>query len=595
MKHDLEGIMTMNWTSRASRRIITALRTAGIPFIAVIPSRSVTREELKKILLVLLVAAFLVGTADAQPEKAEFWRAEGTQAAVAAGGSEAADAAVEVLQDGGNAIDAAVAALMVLSVTDSGNFCFGGEVPIMVYDARHGAVKVVSGQGTAPRLATLEYFQKHNSGRIPGNGDPTTAAVPGAIGAYLTALDRYGTKTFAELARPTLAILDRHNNGWQPDLANTIRRLIEAEKASPDDRRRGLRRVGDCFYRGPVARELDGWSRANGGLIRYADLAAHVTRVEDPVSIDYRGYTVCKCDTWTQGPYLLQTLRLLEPFDVKSLGHNSPDYIHLLVEAMKLALADRDTYYADPLLAEVPIERLLSKQYAELRRGLIDKNRASLELRPGDPISGKALLGISPAKYRAPTGSVRDTTTCLVADRWGNVVVATPSGWGGVLARKTGIILGSRLRSFNTWPGHSNCIAPGKRPRITLTPTLVLQQGRPVAAVSVAGGDKQDQVTLQLLLAYMEFGFTPARAVTAPRFVTNHLIGSFNQPPPKLGSLSIYESVGEGTIETLKARGHRVRIAKPPLAKPVMLTIDPATGRKQAAGDPKARRYARAH
>ena len=544
---------------------------------------------------VFLLAAFSVGTAVAQAKTPDFWKANGAQGAVVAGGAEAADTAIKVLESGGNAVDAAVAAMMVLSVTDSGNFCFGGEVPIIIYDAKRNVVEVVSGQGAAPRLATVKYFQEHHSGRIPGSGDPTTAAVPGALGGYLSALDRYGTKTFADLAKPMLAILDRHKDGWQADLAKTIRRLIEAERTSPDDRRRGLGRVADCFYRGPVARELDAWSRANGGLLRYADLATHVTRVEDPLSIDYRGYTVYKCGTWTQGPYLLQTLRLLEKFDLKTMGHNSPDYVHLLVEAMKLALADRDAYYSDPLMADVPIEKLLSKQYAELRRPLIDMKEASLKQRPGDPISGKALLGISPASYRPLRGSVKDTTTCLVADRWGNVVAATPSGWGGALAGRTGIILGSRLRSFNTWPGHPNCITPGKRPRITLTPTLVFKHGKPITAVSVAGGDKQDQVTLQLLLGHIEFGFTPSEAVTAPRFITNHLIGSFNQPPPRLGSLSIYKAVGRDTIEALKARGHRVQTAKPPLAHPVMLVIDPTTGRKQAAGDPRARRHARAY
>jgi gamma-glutamyltranspeptidase/glutathione hydrolase len=182
-----------------------------------------------------------------------------------------------------------------------------------------------------------------------------------------------------------------------------------------------------------------------------------------------------------------------------------------------------------------------------------------------------------------------------VADRSGNVVAATPSGWGGVLAGKTGIILNSRLRSLNTWPGHPNCLEPGKRPRITLTPTLVLKDGKPVAAISVAGGDKQDQVTLQLLLGYVEFGHSPARAVTAPRFVTNHLIGSFNQPPPRLGSLSIYQSAGDDTIAALKDHGHNLSVTKPPLGHPVMLTIDPTTGRKQAAGDPRAGRHARAY
>lgn len=175
------------------------------------------------------------------------------------------------------------------------------------------------------------------------------------------------------------------------------------------------------------------------------------------------------------------------------------------------------------------------------------------------------------------------------------MAAATPSGWDGVLAGHTGVVLGSRLRSFNTWRGHPNCIEPGKRPRITLTPTLVLRQGRPVAAISVAGGDQQDQVTLQLLLSYIEFGLSPAEAVTAPRFITEHHVGSFNQPPAKLASLNLYESFGRETIGALAARGHRVELQKPPFGHPEMLTLDPRTGEKQAAGDPKAGRHARAN
>ena len=419
--------------------------------------------------------------------------------------------------------------------------------------------------------------------------------MPGALDACLTALDRYGTLSFAVTAEPALKILDRHTSGWQADLARTLRRLVEAEKASGGDRRRGLRLVADCFYRGPIAREINAWSCQHGGLLRYTDLATHVTRIEEPVAIEYRGLTVCKCGPWTQGPYLLQTLRILEKFDLKSMGHNRPDYVHALVEAMKLALADRDTYYGDPLFADVPLQKLLSPEYARLRRPLIDMTRASLEQRPGDPVGGRSLLGRVPEAYRIPAGGIHDTTTCLVADRDGNVVAATPSGWAGVLAGRTGVILGSRLRSFNTWPGHPDCIEPGKRPRNTLTPTLVLRDGRPVAAVSVAGGDQQDQVTLQLLLSHIEFGLAPAEAVTATRFITNHCIGSFNQTPPQLGSLLVYESLGKETINQLSARGHQVRVEKPPFGHPVMITIDPQTGQKQAAGDPKAGRHARAY
>ena len=285
-----------------------------------------------------------------------------------------------------------------------------------------------------------------------------------------------------------------------------------------------------------IAAELEEFYIEQGGFLRRADLTAHTTRIEDPVTVAYRGYTICKCGPWTQGPYLLQTLRLLEKFDLKSMGHNGPDYVHAVVEAMKLGLADRDTYYADSLFVDVPLQGLLSREYAALRRPLIEMGKASLEQRPGDPIAGRALLGKAPQAYRLSPEPVHDTTTCVVADREGNVVAATPSGWGGVLAGRTGVVLGSRLRSLNTWRGHPNCIEPGKRPRITLTPTLVLRAGKPVAAISVAGGDQQDQVTLELLLSHIEFGLSPAAAVTAPRFITNHYVGSFNQTPTRINS-----------------------------------------------------------
>jgi gamma-glutamyltranspeptidase/glutathione hydrolase len=520
------------------------------------------------------------------------WKASGSKGIVVAGGHEAAAAGLATLRAGGNAADAAVATILALSVTDSGSFCFGGEVPIMVYDARRGVVEVLCGLGTAPRLATREHFARKKGG-IPGKG-AEPAAVPGALDACLTTLERYGTKTFAEVAAPTLRLLDRKQKDWHADLARTLRRLIDAEKASAD-RRRGLRLAADYFYRGPLARELDAASqKANGGLLRYSDLATHVTRIEEPVSVEYRGHTVYKCGPWTQGPYLLQALRLLEGFDLKAMGHNRPDTIHVTVEAMKLALADRDVYYADPLFVEVPIKPLLSPRYAELRRPLIDRKRASLIQRPGDPVAGKPLLEKVEGKQGAG-GPARDTTTCLVADSRGNVVAATPSGFSGVLAGRTGVWLGSRLQSFNAWEGHPNCIEPGKRPRITLTPTLVLRGGKPVLAVSVAGGDGQDQATLQLLLDAIDFGMSPEQAVTVPRFGTKHHLGSFRQTPPSLGSLLLYSTVDEEIIKDLGARGHKVQLVRRALWAPTMLSIDPKSGLLRGAGDPRARRHAAAY
>ena len=528
--------------------------------------------------------------ADAAPGDIS-WHAEGASGAVAAGGAEAVAAGIGTLGAGGNAADAAAATILALSVTDSTLFCFGGEVPIIVYDAQRDVVEVIAGQGVAPRLATREFFASR--GGIPTSG-LLAAAVPAALDACITLLDRHGTLTFAQAAAPALAILDRHAEPWHADLARTIRRLIDAERSAGTDRRRGLRAAADYFYRGPIAHELADWCEANGGLIRYSDLATHVTRIEEPASTDYRGFTVHKCGVWTQGPYLLQTPRLLEGFDLASLGHNRPETIHLTVEAMKLALADRDTYYADPLFADVPTAALLSREYADVRRPLIDRQHASQVQRAGDP-RGMLPLGSLDRHALGLAGTPRDTTTCLVADRAGNVIAATPSGWSGVLAGPTGIWLGSRLQSFNTWEDSPNVIEPGKRPRITLTPTLVMRDGKPVLAVSVAGGDGQDQASIQMVLDAIDFGLSPAESVSAVRFGTNHHVGSFGQTPPQLGSLLIYPTAGDQTIAALKAKGHHVSTSGPPLWAPCVLAIDPASGHKQAAGDAAAGRHAAAH
>ena len=518
------------------------------------------------------------------------WNAAGKNGAVAAGGQESVAAGIRIMKAGGNAADGAVATILALTVTDATSFCFGGEVPIIVVDAKRRVVEVIAGQGAAPRLATREFFEE--LGGIPARGiEPAT--VPATLDACLVTLERHGTKSFAEVAEPMLELLDNGNRDWHPDLARTIRRLIEAERASGGDRVRGLRLVADYFYRGPIAEELDGWCRENGGLIRYTDLATHVTRVEEPVTASYRGHTVYKCGAWTQGPFLLETLQLLDGFDLASMKHNSADSIHVSVEAMKLALADRDVYYADPLFASVPIRELLSPSYVKLRRPLIDRSRASLEQRPGDPRGGKPLLDASETRIGA-AGPSNDTTTCLVADGSGNVVAATPSGWSGVVAGKTGIWLGSRLQSFNTWKDHPNVIEPGKRPRITLTPSLVFRDGKPVLAASVAGGDEQDQTSLQLILNHIDFRLAPPDSVTAPRFGTDHMLGSFRQKPPVLGDLHVSPDVGESTIAELTARGHRV-VTKAPSAAPCVIAIDPKTGQLDAAGDPKTRRHAAAY
>jgi gamma-glutamyltranspeptidase / glutathione hydrolase len=534
------------------------------------------------------------------------WKAEGYQGAVTAGGRDAVAAGLEILKHGGNAADGAAATIFALSVTDSRSFCFGGEVPILVYDAKSMGVTVIDGQGRAPRLATLDHFKGKDG--IPARGIEA-AAVPAALDACLTLLDRFGTMTFGEVVAPTLALLKNRPlpEPWHADLSKTIGILVDAEahaqrgNVSPAHARsRGLRLVADAFYRGPIAHRIDAWSRQNGGLIRYVDLATHATRLEEPVSSQYRGLTVYKCGPWTQGPYLLEALGILEEFDLKAMGHNRPDSVHTIVETLKLAMADRDTYFADPLFAEIPLVQLLQPEYASLRRGLIDPKHASLERRPGDPRSVKPLLdpAADPASRHvpAPLAAAHDTTTCVVADRFGNVVAATPSGWSGVVAGDTGVWLGSRLQSFNVWSDHPNVIEPGKRPRITLSPTLVLRGHQPVMAISVAGGDNQDQMMLQLLLNEIDFRLAPAESVVAPRFMTDHFIGSFRQKPPAFGALRINPDVGTAVLNDLKARGHILNVNTGALAAaPSVITIEPASGRMRAAGDPRAGRHALAY
>jgi gamma-glutamyltranspeptidase/glutathione hydrolase len=524
------------------------------------------------------------------------WNGSGKGGAVAAGGAGAVAAGIEMLERGGNAADAAAATILALSITDHGAFAIGGEVPFMIYDARKGEVKVLSGLGRAPlSREAVHWYLEHG---IPTDGDMKAAPVPAAVDLCLTALRLYGTMTFEEAVGPTLALLDAGGRDWYGRLAITLHKMIEAEKDQAGTRERKLQAAADRFYRGDIAADLEAWYVAKGGFLRREDLAAHVTRVEDPVTVAYRGYTVCKCDTWTQGPYLCQALRLLEGFDLRGMGHLSADYIHVVAEALKLAMADRDAYYGDPVFADVPLRALLSDPYTEMRRPLIDMQSASQEVRPGDPYRMKPLKGVG--TFRPGPGG---TTTCVVADRWGNLVAATPScnvfgdkGDGG----QTGVTHGNRLRSLNTAPGHPNCIQPGKRPRITLTPTIVLKEDKPVLGISVAGGDLQDQTTLNILLNFVEFGMMPEKAVTAPRFCTGHHQDSFDPHPDReqafvqAGSLNVNASASADVQEELVRRGHELGTVEKAIAAPVMLYVDRDAGMFYAAGDPAASRHAAA-
>jgi gamma-glutamyltranspeptidase/glutathione hydrolase len=526
------------------------------------------------------------------------WKAVSKTGVVAAGGAKAVAAGIEILEAGGNAADAAAGTILALNVTDHGACSIGGEVPLLIFDSEKQEVKSLSGQGRAPLSQdAIDWYMENG---IP-NGDIKMAPVPSVVDLCTTTLKLYGTKTFEEIVSPTLALLDAGEADWHPELASTLRRMVEEEQKTSGSREQKVQAASDRFYgrngvNSDIADALEGFYIDKGGFLRKADLAAHVTLVEDPVAVAYRGCTVYKCGPWTQGPYLCQALRLLEGFDLKAMGNCSVDYVHVVTEALKLAMADRDAYYGDPKFVDVPMAALLSDAYTGIRRPLIDMQKASHEARPGDVNNMEPLK--ADGVFRPGVGG---TTTCAVADRWGNVVAATPSAnvyHAGGMVGPTGVSYGNRLRSLNTTPGHPNCIQPGKRPRITLTPTLVLKDGAPILAISVAGGDLQDQATMNLLLDFIEFDMLPEAAVTAPRFATAHHEDSFDPNPNRAqtfgqaGSLTINDSVSESVRQELAGRGHQLRAHGGAIATPVMVYINKDNETFYAAGDPAARRHA---
>ena len=528
------------------------------------------------------------------------WQASGKAGAVAAGGSAAVAAGIHLLEQGGNAADAAAATLFALAVTDYGLFAIGGEIPLIIYDTNRQEVKVLCGMGRAPLdQAAIDWYYANG---IPDEGSYRAMPVPGAVHLCLTVLELYGRRSFAEVVAPTLALLDAGEDWWHPKLAATLRKMVQREQQTPGSREDKLRAACDRFYKGDIADDLVVWYQNVGSFLRKRDLERHATTVEDPVSVSYRGYVVHKCNTWTQGPVLCQVLRLAEGYNLSQMGHLSPDYIHLLTEAMKLAYADRDRYYGDPDFASVPLPQLLSDEYTNIRRTLLDMDQASLGRRPGDPYDMNTLADMPSPDENPVTTPISDTTTCVVADRWGNVVAATPSC---NLAEnqpdpRTGIVQGNRLRSLNTTAGHPNCIQPGKRPRVTLTPTLVTRDGKPAVAISVARGDLQDQTTLNLLLNHIEFGMMPAEAVTQPRFSTDHMENSFDSDPDRdrafmaPGSLRVNCDVPSEVRSELESRGHNLSTTCEAIGWPVMIYLDQDTGEIYAAGDPNAGRHAAA-
>ena len=532
----------------------------------------------------------------------------GTHGVVAAGHYLAAMAGFRVLERGGNAVDAGVAGGLALEVLKPQSTGIGGEVPILIAPVggwQGRQVVAINGQGCAPQAATVEWFRREEIDLIPGDG-LLPATVPGAFAAWATTLLHFGRLTLAEVLEPAIELAEegfpvyselrnsvvrnagRFAEQWpssaeiylpngrphelgelihHKDWARTFKAVADAEIQSRDQgREAAIQAAIDYFYRGPIARRLaefaattevlDASGRKHRGLLSYEDFAAYRAKLEAPVSLEYRGYRVCKCGPWCQGPVFLQQLALLEGYDLAALGHNSADYIHVVAEAAKLAFADREQYYGDPDFASVPLDRLLSTEYAAERRGLIDPARASRELRPGGapPIQIEDRSG-RPRTYRG------DTTHLDVVDAEGNLFAATPSGgWipSSPVVPGLGFPLGTRAQMFSLDPAHPNALMPGKRPRTTLTPSLALRDGEPWLAFGTPGGDQQDQWTLQFFLNVVDFGMDLQAAIDAPTFHSLHFPSSFYPRDAYPGRLVVEGRIAPETRAGLEARGHEI-------------------------------------
>jgi len=507
----------------------------------------------------------------------------------------ATQTAMTVLDRGGNAFDAAAAAGFVLQVVEPHLNGPGGEVPIVLWDATRREIEVVCGQGPAPSAATIAAVRGMGLGGIPGSG-LVAACVPGAFAGWLTLLRDHGTWRladvlefaigYAENGYPLLpriadtvasveALFREHwpasaalylasgapPRPWSrfrnPDLASTYRRLA---------RERSIDAALRAFYSGFVAEAIDQHCRhavmdgsgvPHAGLLTAADMAEFEAAREAPLKIDFGGWTVAKCGPWSQGPVFLQQLRLLEAGDFRSRDFLSAGHLHLVVECAKLAFADREAWYADPDFADVPLDALLSREYAAARREMVGE-RASLELRPGSPGGRRPLLPRREAEA-APSGNP-DTCHVAVADRHGNLVACTPSGgWlqSSPVIPGLGFGLGTRAQMFNLDPDHPNRLEGGKRPRTTLSPSLALHDGEPVLAFGTPGGDQQDQWTLEFFLAYAVFGLELQAANDAPMFHTSHFPSSFAPHEAYPGRVHS-EPMGEGVLDELRRRGHDV-------------------------------------
>jgi gamma-glutamyltranspeptidase / glutathione hydrolase len=558
-----------------------------------------------------------------------------------------ATAGAMMFQKGGNAVDAACAMIAATS-TMWDVLHWGGETQALIYDPRTKKVVAINGLGVAPTGATPGFFKGKGLKYPPAYG-PLAAVTPGTPGGIILMLQEYGTLSLADVLQPAIELADGYPidgetadlierwkarlKEWpysklvllphlgaereaprageifrQPDLAATLRKMVEAEKqalAAGNSRKDALQAAYDRFYRGDIAQEFVRGTQEQGGLITLEDLARWKPMIEQPLSTNYRGVDVYKLDVWTQGPALLQSLNILENFDLRAMGFNSANYIHTVYQAMNLAFADRDFYYGDPQFPPAePTQGLLSKEYAKQRAATIRKDRNDAKAGPGDPYpfqggknpyatqlqqqSQAALGALDQAEPTAQqlaefeAGFKSGTTTVIAADEQGWLVSVTPSGgWiPATIAGRTGIGLSQRMQSFvlDAAENPFNVVEPGKRPRVTLTPSLALKNGKPWLAFAVQGGDSQDQNLLQFFLNVQEFGMTPQEAAEAPNFNSYQMKASFDQHESQPGRIVLNASMPAWVTRELLVRGYKPEF-EPRTSGPInAILIDPEHG-----------------
>ena len=572
----------------------------------------------------------------------------GSQGIVSSGHCLTSMSAARMLLSGGNAFDAAVAAGFAAAVVEpAASYTLCSEGTFMVYHAATGRVRALSGQGVAPGKANIDLFESKGLDKIPTGPGPNAElsfTIPGIVDALLLMLETYGTKTLSESLEPALeyaqrgmpmyerlreslmstATLDQfrlyppggldvfYQDGEAPDvgqplrqpqLAATLQALIEAERAASGSRTDGIAAAREAFYKGPISETIVQCAQRVGGLFSAEDMASYQAGFDEPLKTDFMGFEVFGQPTWTQGAVLLQALNILEGFDLKSMGHNSADYIHTVTEALKLAFADREKFYGDPKFSTVPIDGLLSKEYAKARAALIDGAIAMPEMpEPGDPWRFSALSSNEasrpvaiPAGGTASKDDEQGTTHFAVIDRDGNMVAATPSGgvWGkSVYFPEIGCALSTRSEMFVLERGHPNGLEGGKRPRTTLVNYLVAKNGVPFLTAGCPGGDAQAQANLQLILNSLVFGMDPQEAVETPRFATQTLINSFYPRVYLPGQLNVEKGTPADVRTELEKRGHKVTEVNASGTGAIVTRRDPESGGMAAGADPRRDTYA---